>query len=47
MNGSRVTIYIPDDILKRVRNHQAKIIRNTSQNYSLSAAISDILEGAV
>ena len=39
----RVTIVIEDDIDKKLRQRQAKMIQQTSQSYSYSKTINDVL----
>ena len=39
----RITIMIEDDIDKKLRQRQANIIQQTSQSYSYSKTINDIL----
>ena len=41
--SKRVTIMIDDAIDRKIRLYQAKMIQQTSQGYSYSKAINDIL----
>ena len=43
----RVTIVIEDDIDKKLRQRQAKMIQQTSQSYSYSKTINDVLRKAL
>jgi hypothetical protein len=41
--SKRVTIIIEDDIDKKLRQRQAKILQQTNQTYSYSKTINDVL----
>jgi hypothetical protein len=44
MTGNRVTIMVDDELDKRVRSQQAKMIREISGSYSYSRTLNDIVE---
>lgn len=41
--SNRVTIMIDEDLDRKLRNKQAKVIRNTQSTYSYSKALNDEL----
>ena len=43
----RVTIIIDDDIDKKLRQYQAKMIQQISESYSYSKTINDVLRKAM
>ena len=42
--SKRITIMIDDDIDKKLRQRQARMIQQTSETYSYSKTINDILK---
>ncbi len=40
----RVTIMIQDDLDRKVRQYQAKMIQSSNKSYSYSRAVNDILK---
>ena len=45
--GRRVTIMIEDNLDKKIRQFQAKIIQKENSTYSYSRAVNDLLRKAV
>ena len=45
--SKRVTLMIDDDIDKKLRQRQAKVIQQTSDGYSYSKTVNDILRKAL
>jgi len=43
----RVTIMIDDDLDKKIRNRQAKIIQTTQSSYSYSRVINELVRKAL
>lgn len=43
--AKRVTIMIADDLDKKIRNKQAKLIQATSKSVSFSSVINDVIRG--
>jgi len=43
----RITIMLDDDLLKKLRNKQAKLIKKNKGSVSLSRVINDYLEGSL
>jgi len=41
----RITVMLDDDVDKKIRHLQAKIIQQTQTSYSFSKAINDVLKG--
>lgn len=42
--AKRITVMIDDDIDKKLRQHQAKMIQQSSEAYSYSKAINEVLK---
>ncbi|MBS3926314.1 MAG: hypothetical protein KGZ34_06465 [Nitrosarchaeum sp.] len=40
----RITIMLDDDVCKKIRHIQAKMIQQTRESYSFSKAINDVLK---
>jgi hypothetical protein len=45
--SKRITIMIDDDIDKKLRQRQARIIQQTSESYSYSKTINDVLRNVI
>ena len=43
----RVTIVIQEDLDKKIRNYQSKIIQKKNSTYSYSKAVNDLLRKAI
>jgi hypothetical protein len=43
----RVTVVMQDDIDKKIRNYQAKMIQKIKSTYSYSKAVNDLLRKAI
>lgn len=41
--GKRVTVIIDDDILKKLREKQAKLIKESTKSVSFSRVLNDVL----
>jgi len=47
MMSKRITIMIDDDVDKKLRQRQAKMIQQTSESYSYSKTINDVLRKSI
>jgi len=45
--GRRVTIMIEDNLDKKIRQYQAKVIQKENSTYSYSKAVNDLLQKAI
>ena len=47
MMSKRITIMIDDDVDKKLRQRQAKMIQQISESYSYSKTINDVLRKSI
>jgi len=43
----RTSIFVDDDLDKKIRDYQAKIMKKTNSSYSYSKAVNDLLRKAL
>ena len=45
--GRRVTVMIEDELDKKIRHYQAKILQKKNSTYSYSKAVNDLIRKAI
>jgi hypothetical protein len=45
--SKRTSIFVEDDLDKKIREYQAKIMKKTNSSYSYSKAVNDLLRKAL